>query len=104
VSVIGDLCERAQLKLLAEWAQEGEAIPVERLQALVNGKASAMNVERHGPTWLADLCDAAERGGVGWLERRDDGAVVFVPDDDAPDGDTAWRRIVASWADADDRG
>jgi hypothetical protein len=102
VSIVGDLCERAHLKLLAEWAQEGDAIPVERLQALVNGKASAMNVERYGATWLADLCDAAERGGIGWLERRDDGAVEFVPADDPPSGDEAWQRVVASWPEADD--
>jgi hypothetical protein len=39
----------------------------------------------------------AQRGGVGELERGEDGAVVFRPAPEVPSFEDAWRQAIRSW-------
>jgi hypothetical protein len=96
-TVIDDLAERDHLGTLCEWARAGRPIPLRRLQALAYGSANASDRERYGPGWLAALVDLAQRGGVGTLERSEDGAVVFVSAAEVPIHDEAWQRAIRSW-------
>jgi hypothetical protein len=64
------------------------------LQALAYGTANVSDRERYGPYWLAALIDLAQRGGVGELERAEDGSVVFRPALEVPSAEEAWRRAI----------
>jgi hypothetical protein len=98
-TVIDDIAERHNLGTLCEWARDGRPIPLGRLQALAYGSANASDRERYGPGWLAALIDLAQRGGVGELERGEDGAVVFRPAPEVPTAEDAWRRAIRTWDD-----
>jgi hypothetical protein len=69
-----------------------------RWLAIANGSAHPIDVERFGQHWLDSLVDLAERGSVGSLEHREDGAIVFQPAARVPDADEAWRRANAAYA------
>jgi hypothetical protein len=96
-TVIDDLAERDHLGTLCEWARDGRPIPLRRLQALAYGSANVSDRERYGPYWLAALIHLAQRGGVGELERGEDGALVFRPASDVPSFEDAWRQAIRSW-------
>jgi hypothetical protein len=98
-TVIDDLAERNHLGTLCDWALAGRPIALRRLQALAYGTANTRDRERYGPGWLAALIDLAQRGGVGHLERSEDGAVVFRPAVDVPSFEDAWRNAMRSWDD-----
>jgi hypothetical protein len=53
-----------------------------------------MDIEEYGVRWLETLIDLLERGGVGRLERREDGRVVFVFADELPTAADAWDRAL----------
>jgi hypothetical protein len=95
-TVIPDLASARHLGPLCEWAQDGRPIPLSRLQALVCRSASTPATGRYGVDWLAWLVSAAERGGVGHLERRGQN-IVFQPSANVPSLDEAWARVQASW-------
>jgi hypothetical protein len=100
VSIIDDIANRRHLSQVLAMVDEGE-IPLWRLCAMVNGTASPTDVERHGEWWLRSLLDLLERGGIGRLERRSSGEVVFVFEDDLPTPEEAWERSQSELDDLD---
>jgi hypothetical protein len=97
-TVIDDIAERGHLRVLIEWAEDGP-IALGRLEELACGDASAVVRERYGAHWLSTLIDLAQRGGVGELERDEDGAVVFRPASVVPNFADAWRQAIRAWDD-----
>jgi hypothetical protein len=96
--VIDDFAACKHLATLCAWARAGQPIPLVRLHTLAHGSASPRDVKVYGRAWLAALISAAERGGVGQLERGEDG-VVFKPAADVPAAVEAWSKVQASWDD-----
>jgi hypothetical protein len=90
-TIIDDLANRRDLGEVLAMADEGE-IPLWRLRRMAYGSASVVDIERHGEHWLLTLVDLLQRGGIGALERRAGGQVVFVFADSLPTADEAWER------------
>jgi hypothetical protein len=97
-TIIDDIASRRDLVTLIGWAQDGRSIPLARMQELANGVARPVDVERFGSVWLSALIDLAQRAGVGTLERREDGAIRFLPATEPPSAAEAWDRATRSWS------
>jgi hypothetical protein len=94
-TIFDDLANRSLLPKVLARAGEGE-LPLEWLRRLANGSASNVDIEEYGEGWLRSLVDLLERGGIGRLERRADGRIVFVFADELPSADDAWERAFVS--------
>jgi hypothetical protein len=92
-----DLANRKHLTQVLARADEGE-LPLEWLRRLANGSASNVDIEEFGEHWLRTLIDSLERGGIGRLERRESGAIVFVFSEELPTADEAWERVFVTAA------
>jgi hypothetical protein len=90
-TIFDDVANRRHLPEVLALAGEGE-LPLEWLRRLANGSASHVDIEEFGEHWLRSLVDLLQRGGVGRLERREDGRLVFVFADELPTADEAWDR------------
>jgi hypothetical protein len=92
-SFIDDLANSRHLAEVIEWAAAGdEVVPIERLRKLACGTATSHDIEQHGEHWTETLIDLLQRGGVGQLERRADGAIVFAYVQSIPTAAEAWQR------------
>jgi hypothetical protein len=92
-SFIDDLANERHIVDVLEWAADGdEAVPLERLRRLACGNATSRDIEQRGEHWTETLLDLLQRGGIGQLERRQDGRIVFVFADPLPTAAEAWRR------------
>ena len=92
-SFIDDVANWRHIAEVLEWAADGyEVVPIERLRELAHGSATAHDIEQYGEHWTETLLDLLQRGGVGWLERRADGRIVFVLADPLPTAAAAWQR------------
>lgn len=92
-SFIDDLANEKHIGTALEWAAAGdEVIPIERLRELACGTAKPYDVAAHGQHWVETLLDLLQRGGVGQLERRADGQIVFGFADPLPTAAEAWQR------------
>jgi hypothetical protein len=94
-TIFDDLSNRKHLSQVLAIADEGE-ISLERLRELAYGTASARDVVVHGEHWLRTLVDLLQRGGIGQLERRADGRIVFVFTGAVPTAEEAWTRCESS--------
>jgi hypothetical protein len=92
-TIIDDLANRRHLPEVLALAGEGE-LPLGRLHRMACGSASRPDVDEFGDYWTRTLVDLLQRGGVGRLERREDGRVVFVFADELPTADDAWERAL----------
>jgi hypothetical protein len=88
--VIDDLANERHLEPLLALAREGP-VPPERIARLVDGTD-----DRYASHMVASLCDLAERGGIGTLERGEDGGLVLVPAPLLPTAAEAWERADAT--------
>lgn len=93
-TIIDDLANRRHLSEVLELAGESE-IPLERLRRMACGSASRADIDEHGDHWTRTLVDLLQRGGIGRLERREDGVIMFVFADKLPSADGAWDRAFA---------
>jgi hypothetical protein len=93
-SVIDDIANRRLIAPVLARAEERE-LSIRWLQELACGHAAKDGRERYGQHWLATPIDLLERGGVGHLERRQRGQIVFVFEDVLPSAKEAWER---AWA------
>jgi hypothetical protein len=102
VSIIDDIANRRHLSEVLALADKGE-IEIRWLRRMAYGAASSIDIARHGEWWLRSLLDLLERGGVGSLERRADGQVVFVfaDLDELPSPEEAWERSQSELDDLD---
>lgn len=94
-SIIDDVANMRHLPEVLALAGERE-LPLGRLRRMACGQASRADVDEYGARWTSTLIDLLERGGVGRLERREDGSVVFVFASELPSADEAWDRAFAS--------
>jgi hypothetical protein len=90
-TIIDDVSNRKLLQPVLDMAGEGE-LRLERLRRLACGSATHADVLEFGDHWTRTLVDLLQRGGVGRLERRADGRVVFVFADELSTADEAWER------------
>jgi hypothetical protein len=92
--IIDDLANKRHLPQVLALAGEGE-LRLERLRRLACGSAAPGDVEEYGDQWTRSLVDLLQRGGIGRLERREDGRIVFVFADELPTARDAWDRALA---------
>jgi hypothetical protein len=90
-SIIDDVANWRHLAEALALAGEGE-LPLEQLRRMACGQATRGDVDEYGDHWTRTLVDLLERGGIGRLERRADGSIVFVFADELPTADEAWDR------------
>jgi hypothetical protein len=90
-TIIDDVANWRHLSEVLELAGEGE-IPLERLRRMACGSASRADVDAYGDHWTKTLVDLLQRGGIGRLERRGDGVIMFtfVEPAELPSADEAW--------------
>ena len=104
---IDDISNEKHLEVICARAREGRPIPLSGCgRSRTAPRTGSTSAETHGRKrvrdatpicctmqhWLDTLIDLCERGGVGSLEHREDGAIVFVPAARVPDAAEAWRR------------
>jgi hypothetical protein len=92
-TIIDDVANKQHLPQVLAFAGEGE-LPLERLRGIACGSATRGDVEEYGDDWTRTLVDLLQRGGIGQLERREDGRIVFVFADELPTADEAWDRAL----------
>jgi hypothetical protein len=92
-SIIDDLANRRYLPQVLALAGEGE-LSLERLRRLACGSGAPGDVEEYGDQWTMTLVDLLQRGGIGRLERREDGRIVFVFADELPTAPDTWDRAL----------
>ena len=96
-TIIDDVANRKHLPEVLALASEGE-LPLGRLRRLACGTATRATIDELGDRWTMSLVDLLERGGVGRLERRGDGSIVFVFCDELQTAAEAWDRAFAAVA------
>jgi hypothetical protein len=93
-TIFDDLANQRHLAEVLAMADEGE-LQLSRLRRMAYGSASPVDIEKHGEGWLLTLVDLLQRAGLGSLERRAGGEVVFVfaDLDELPSSpEEAWQR------------
>jgi hypothetical protein len=95
-TIVDDVANGVHLEPVLSVAAGRDFVTLSWLREVACGKAEKLAREWHAEYWTETLVDYLQRGGVGRLERRDDGRVVFVFARPLPTAVEVERRVLVT--------